>query len=93
MSKRRDDEASVKSHFRTERFFQEGGSWFFLTREGTLEGPFADRRAAEHRLETYIRVMETGWADNHKFGDLEVAPKEPSKDKSKDTSKDTSKDS
>jgi hypothetical protein len=28
--------------------------WYFLTREGTVEGPYEDRDHAERMLETYI---------------------------------------
>ena len=40
---------------RSQRIFQEEGSWFFHTREGTM-GPFADQLEACTRLETYIRL-------------------------------------
>jgi hypothetical protein len=47
--------------FRTSRFFQQEGKWFFYTREGTMEGPFTSMEAAEDRLEGYIRIMSSGF--------------------------------
>ena len=37
--KRNDDKVS-QARFRSDRMFQDGDSWFFFTREGTIEGPF-----------------------------------------------------
>ncbi len=49
-----------RTYFRTDRFIQESGKWFFYTREGTLEGPCDDMMAAKIRLENYIKVIESG---------------------------------
>lgn len=57
---RRKDDATVYAKFRSERFTQQHGKWYFFTREGTVEGPFDYRRAAENRLEDYIKVMSSG---------------------------------
>ena len=47
-----------KQHFRVaDRFTQEGGQWFFDTREGQ-RGPFATRKAAELELQRFIDTME-----------------------------------
>ena len=54
-----DDEVSTL--FRTKRFIQNEGMWFFFTREGTMEGPFAFKHEAEERLEVYKRVMSSGF--------------------------------
>jgi len=35
---------------------QERGNWYFLTREGTVEGPFACRTDALENLDRYIRM-------------------------------------
>jgi hypothetical protein len=53
---RSDDTATGKTRFRSERLVQDGGKWFFLTREGTSEGPFASREEAIGRLQVYIRL-------------------------------------
>jgi len=55
--KRADDGDSGRSWFRTDRLVQEGDKWFFLTREGTVEGPFETKLDASERLELYARVM------------------------------------
>lgn len=39
---------------------QEGGMWFFYTREGTLEGPFDGQMEAVLQLDKYIKVMNSG---------------------------------
>ena len=57
MADRRKDDVKPYTRFRTSRFIQENRGWYFLTREGTQEGPFERRIDAEHRLEDYIKVM------------------------------------
>lgn len=59
MAKRRSD-TKTQPRFRTDRFVEEGGKWFFFTREGTMEGPFEDMIEATIRLEKYISVMNSG---------------------------------
>lgn len=46
--------------FRTERLYQSGYQWYFMTREGTEEGPFDGRSEALVRLESYLLVMSSG---------------------------------
>jgi hypothetical protein len=36
------------------------GSWYFLTREGSVEGPFDCREDAEEQLEVYIQLLASG---------------------------------
>ena len=43
--------------FRSDRFFNTNGSWFFLTREGTIEGPYLTRAEGETSLASYIEAM------------------------------------
>jgi hypothetical protein len=52
---RRVGEDDKRRHFRAERFSVSNGKYFFTTREGTLEGPFANREEAERELAVYIR--------------------------------------
>ena len=49
-----------RTHFRSDRFSEENGYWFFYTREGTIEGPSASLTDAKIRLDNYIKVMESG---------------------------------
>lgn len=49
---------SQKSWFRNERFSCVNGEWFFETREGSIEGPFASQREAETALLLYLRHVE-----------------------------------
>jgi hypothetical protein len=61
MIQQRKGENGSQARFRSDRFFQEAGDWYFHTREGTVEGPFQYRLAAESRLADYIKVMTSGW--------------------------------
>jgi len=60
-SKRRRTDTETYSKFRPSRFLKSGGKWYFATREGTTEGPFEMRREAEYKLESYIKVMCSGF--------------------------------
>jgi len=50
----RSTDATPQTRFRSERFFSSQGQWFFNTREGTIEGPFASREAAQTALTEYL---------------------------------------
>ena len=54
---RKDDRKPNGTWFRSDRLVEDGGRWFFLTREGTIEGPFESRLQAVQRLEVYVRIM------------------------------------
>lgn len=62
MGKRKGDDN--KTFFNSDRFFNEGGKWFFTTRESQLMGPFDSRKDAEQELMLYLRDME----ERAKFG-------------------------
>jgi hypothetical protein len=53
------------------RVYCEDGVWYFRTREGTLEGPFADKYSAEKILESYIQVMRSNFAPSVQFSLVE----------------------
>jgi len=55
-SRRSGDPLDSRSRFRSERIIKDGGEWHFLTREGSVEGPFRSQEEAERRLEMYIRM-------------------------------------
>lgn len=57
-NKRKTDEQRSRSHFRTERLSEEGGKWYFATREGTMEGPYSDKFKALEGLDAYITIVE-----------------------------------
>lgn len=57
-TKRRTDEANSRSHFRSERLSEEGGKWYFATREGTMEGPYSDKFKALEGLQAYITIVQ-----------------------------------
>lgn len=43
--------------FRSDRFCQINGLWYFMTREKTQEGPFQSRMEASQEVERYIARM------------------------------------
>jgi hypothetical protein len=51
----RKGESEAQPRYRKSRFFVALDKWYFLTREGTVEGPFERRLDAEKTLNTYIR--------------------------------------
>ncbi len=58
-ARRKDDKpGQQRTYFRTERVVEDGGRWYFLTREGKLEGPFETRRDANDRAEVYARIKD-----------------------------------
>jgi len=48
-----------KSYFRSNRFARVNGSWFFSTREDTVEGPFVTREDAENAVERYVKLLNS----------------------------------
>ncbi|AHL32942.1 hypothetical protein CD58_08560 [Pseudomonas brassicacearum] len=44
--------------FRSDRICRVNSEFYFNTREGTQEGPFASREAAEREIEAYISRMQ-----------------------------------
>jgi len=72
-ARRRDDDPISRTRFRTERMVQDGGRWFFLTREGTVEGPFDCREEAVDQLEVYVRLALNGLLPQQSSATL-VAP-------------------
>ena len=61
---KRDDDQTDKTFFTSDRFFNEGGKWFFTTREGDMKGPFDSRADAEQELMLYLRQLR----EREKFG-------------------------
>ena len=56
--KRRNDPPGARTRYRTERLTEEGGQWYFTTREGTIEGPFADKSKALEGVQRFLRIKE-----------------------------------
>ena len=54
MTSIRKGESEAQSRFRESRFFHTMERWHFITREGTVEGPFRDLPEAEKMLEAYL---------------------------------------
>jgi hypothetical protein len=72
-TQRRSD-TETYSKFRPSRFVKAGGKWYFATREGTMEGPFEMRREAEYKLDSYIKVMLSGFVSGG--SELSIHPME-----------------
>ena len=72
--RRKDDDPVSRTRFRTDRMMENGGSWFFLTREGTVEGPFECREDADMQLEVYIRLAVNGMLPEQSHSTLSVSP-------------------
>lgn len=61
--KRKDDVDATRRWLRSgSRIFEVNRLWYFNTREGTVEGPFADRFSAENVLDSYVKVMRSNFA-------------------------------
>lgn len=56
----REDDLEPYRRYRSDRFCRVSGNWYFLTREGTMEGPFTYKCDARNRLEDYIKIMRSG---------------------------------
>lgn len=55
--KRKDDGPQPSTWQRADRVFEIEGSWFFYTREGAIEGPFASETGAAHRISVYKQIV------------------------------------
>lgn len=75
MSESRKNDPNRSTPFRSERLVEEGGKWFFYTREGTLEGPYQDMIEVKSRLEKYISVMNSGLLSEDSSNSLELCEK------------------
>lgn len=53
---RKEDTGVHTSRYRSERLVADGGKWYFLTREGAVEGPFDCEADAVEQLEVYVRL-------------------------------------
>lgn len=62
MLSKRDQDPETAVHFRSDRVSRVNGSYFFSTRENTLEGPFVSKEDAERETDAYIRRMLAGKA-------------------------------
>ncbi len=51
------DGGSEKMYFQMDRFVQQNGEWFYMTREGEERGPFESRGDAEGDTVLYIRHL------------------------------------
>lgn len=58
MTSVRKGESESQPRFRESRFFHSMDKWYYITREGTVEGPFEHRVEAEQMLEAYLNELE-----------------------------------
>ena len=55
--------------FRSDRFCQIDGNWYFVTREKTMEGPYEDRILADAGASHYVAELQT-----HPYQNLSQRP-------------------
>ena len=75
MTDDRKSDKESRAWFRSSRFFKQQSKWFFYTREGTMEGPFAELQDAENRLTEYINIMNSGFMPDDSELNLEPLEK------------------
>lgn len=76
--RRKGDPDARKSWLRSgSRVFETGGLWYFHTREGSIEGPFTDRFAAQSGLEDYTKIMGSSFAPSSSFTLQEKEDEQP----------------
>ena len=56
---KRNDDSKTQTRFRSDRVVEEGGKWFFYTREGAMYGPFEGEMEASAQVEVYIKVLDS----------------------------------
>lgn len=64
MTNKRETDPVTRSWFRTGRFTEDCGLWYFHTRENTTEGPFSSMFDAKIQLDRYIKVITSGLLAN-----------------------------
>lgn len=79
MTEKRKTDLKPQTRFRSARFFKEGGSWYFSTREGTMEGPFWELEEAEKRLNDYVKILNSGFMPRDSSLELKPFEMEESK--------------
>lgn len=65
MNTQRKTDMQAYTKYRPSRFIKAGGKWYFATREGTVEGPFEERLAAESKLDSYIKIVVSGFVSRN----------------------------
>jgi hypothetical protein len=55
---RKEDGEDDKRYFQVDRFVQQNGEWFYVTREGEERGPFESKEEAKGDLIVYVRHMK-----------------------------------
>jgi hypothetical protein len=58
--KRIEDFGKQRTWYRSDRMMEQNGQWYYLTREGTIEGPYDTRLKAVGALEAFIEAKALG---------------------------------
>ena len=66
-----------KRFVRAGRLQESGGNWYYVTREGTVEGPFASREAAEDSLDAYVQFTSSKLFDKDSLSRINGLSLEP----------------
>lgn len=51
------DSKDEKTHFQMDRFIQQNGQWYYMTREGEERGPFDTKADAKGDLILHLRKL------------------------------------
>ncbi len=70
METKRKGDPKTRARFGSDRMFQHSNKWFFYTREGTVEGPYAEKFEASRQVKIYI-----GMAASQLAGELTLEPR------------------
>ena len=54
---RETDPDDEKHYYKMDRFVQQNGQWYYMTREGEERGPFDTKEDAEGDIAVYIRDL------------------------------------
>lgn len=54
---RQTDKKDEKMHFQMDRFVQQNGQWYYMTREGEERGPFDTKQDAQGELILHLRQL------------------------------------
>lgn len=55
---RKEDGDVGKKYFQVDRFVQQNGEWFYVTREGVERGPFESKEEAKGDLIAHMRHLK-----------------------------------
>ncbi|PCJ88994.1 MAG: hypothetical protein COA54_01885 [Thiotrichaceae bacterium] len=64
---RKNDNKISQVYFQVDRFVQQNGEWFYVTREGVERGPFVTKESAKEDLTAYVYHLNNVEQYGHYF--------------------------